>query len=227
MINISNLLEDSIDKSLNGITNYFSKKVESLTNGFVRSYTLSEAEKLTFINGIFIDRCYSISDTNPSSAPIHNLDNNSDIAETVKKETVTWTLKCKFTSADHKEKYEKLLNIREKSQLVTLMFNGQVVENLAITNISRNIENVFYTEFNITLSKLTFVNISVIPSPKAEKIVKPVTQVNTGKETSEKVGSYIPEKPIDKKANLKLIYPYSDTGSKNLDFYKNNFLGVK
>ena len=40
MINISNLLEDSIDKSLNGITNYFSKKVESLTNGFVRSYTL-------------------------------------------------------------------------------------------------------------------------------------------------------------------------------------------
>lgn len=29
MINISNLLEDSIDKSLNGITNYFSKKLKA------------------------------------------------------------------------------------------------------------------------------------------------------------------------------------------------------
>ena len=200
MINLSDIFEETVDKTLNGISNYFVKKAENITNGFVRSFTLSEQEKLTFINDIFIDRCYSISDSNPSSTPVHNLDNNSDIAETVKKEPTTWELSCRFNTVDHKEKYQKLLNLREKPQLITLMFNGTVIENLVIMDISRTITNVFYTEFTISLSKLTFVNVSVIPAPKAQKIVKNITQTNTGKEPTEKIVTeeYVPRAKKDK-----------------------------
>lgn len=225
MINISGILEETIDKPLNGITNYFSNKAESLTNGFVRSFTLSNQEKLTFINDILIDRCYSISDTNPSSAPMHNLDNGTDIAETVRKEPTTWSLECKFTSIDHKEKYEKLLDIRENSQLITLMFNGQVIENLAITNISRDISNVFYTDFTITLSKLTFVNVSIIPSPNSEKIVRPVKEARTGKEPSGKVGPWA--RNNNEKAITKLIDPYGLYAGKGADNFILSQMGVK
>lgn len=222
MINISDLLEQGIDKPLNGITDYFSKKTENLTNGFVRSFTLSNEEKMTFINDIYVDRCYSISDKNPCSAPMHNLDNNSVIAETVKKEPTNWNLQCKFTSADHKEKYEKLLNLRETSTLVTLMFNGKVIENLAILDISRTINNVFYTEFTLSLSKLTFVKVSVIPSPVAEKIVSENKTVNTGKEPTEK------EVSSPNKENLiKVIDPLGMWAGKGADTYIMNEIGGK
>lgn len=187
MINLSNIFEEKIDKTLDGITSYFSKKAESLTNGFVRSFSLSPSEKLTFINDIFIDRCYSINDVNSSTAPTHNLDNNSIIAETVIKEPVGWTLNCKFTSQDHKEKFEKLLEIQNNVQLVTLLFNGRIIENLVIINIGRTINNVHYTEFTISLVKLNFVTIQTIPAPKMKKVVSKSKSTVAGKRETSKV----------------------------------------
>lgn len=181
MINISDLLTGKIDSIFNGISNYILEKAENLTNGFVRNFNFSNEEKLTFINDVRIDLCFSIGDNNPRSTPSHNLDNGAIIAETIKKEPTTWTLNCKLTSIDHKEKYEKLLEMT----YATLMFRGEIKENLAITNINRNITNAHYTDFTITLSKLNTVNVSTIPAPSFKKITSKVTKnVASKKETN-------------------------------------------
>lgn len=219
MINLSDIFEESVDKTLNGITDYFSKKAENLTNGFVRSFTLSNQEKLTFINDIFVDRCYSISENNSSSAPLHNLDNGAVIAETLKKEPTSYTLNCKFTSIDHEEKYNKLLEIRENGQLITLMYKGKVIENLALLNITRNITNVFYTDFTINLSKLTFVNVSVIPAPKMKKVVSQETTVNVGKEET--------KSSINSENALKIVDPLGMWVNKGADQLIMEQIGVK
>lgn len=197
MINLSDLLTGKIDSTLNGITDYIKKRAESVTNGFVRAYSLSNEEKMTFINDVYIDLCFSIGDTNNNTTPTHNLDNGVIIAETVKKEPTIWTLDCKLTSIDHKEKYEKLL----KMDLVTLMFRGEVKENLVVMSINRKITNAYYTDFTITLAKLNFVTIQTIPAPSFKKVTsKPVQTIASKKETTKT----LPVKTTDVSA------PYSD-----------------
>lgn len=180
MINLSELLTGKVDETLNGISNYIQARAESLTSGFVRNFTFSNEEKMTFINDVYIDLCFGISDNNNKTTPTHNLDNGVIIAETVKKEPTIWTLDCKLTSSDHREKYEKLL----KMDLVTLMFRGEVKENLVVTSINRKITNAHYTDFTINLAKLNFVTIQTIPAPDFKKITsKPVQSVAEKKET--------------------------------------------
>lgn len=178
MINLSKLLTGQSDKTLSGITSYIGKKAESLTNGFIRNFTLSSEEKMTFLNDIYVDLCFGISDTNTAVTPTHNLDNNSIIAETVRKEPTVWQLECKFTGIDHREKYDKLISYMENAELITLLFRGEVKENLVIMSINRKISNVHYTDFTITLAKLNFVKIATIPAPTFKKITsKPKTNV--------------------------------------------------
>lgn len=178
MINLSKLLTGQVDKTLTGITNYVNQKAENLTNGFVRNFILSNEEKMTFLNDVYIDLCFGISDANNAVTPTHNLDNNSIIAETIRKEPTVWQLECKLTSIDHREKYDKLISFMENAELVTLMFRGEVKENLVVMSINRKISNVHYTDFTITLAKLNFVKIATIPAPTFKKITsKPKTSV--------------------------------------------------
>lgn len=201
MINLSKLLTGQVDKTLNGITNYMSKKSENLANGFARTFTLSNEDKMTFLNDVYVDLCFGISDTNSAVTPTHNLDNNSIIAESIKKEPTVWQLECKLTSIDHKEKYNRLLSFMENAELVTLMFRGEVKENLAIMSINRKISNVHYTDFTITLAKLNFVKIAAIPAPSFKKVTsKPKTTVASKVETKKvspfKPAPIISDKPI-------------------------------
>lgn len=181
MINLSEMLTGKADSTLNGINNYIQSRAESLTKGFVRNFTFSNEEKLTFINDIHIDLCFSIGDNNPRSIPSHNLDNGLITAETVIKEPTVWTLNCKLVSSDHREKYEKLLEMT----YATLMFRGEVKENLAITSINRNRTNAHYTDFTIALTKINSVQIKTIPAPSFKKVTsKTVETVAEKKETT-------------------------------------------
>lgn len=210
MINLSELLTGKIDSTLNGITNYISKKAESLTRGFVRSFTLSNEEKMTFINDVYVDLCFNIGDSNPWSAPTHNLDNNSIIAETVTKKPTIWSLECQFTSPDHAEKYEKLLKMADSGDPVVLLFGGKVIENLIIMSINRNITNIHYTSFTITLTKLKFVKIATIPAPEFKKIVaNPVKTVSGKAETTKMI-------PYDAYGNR--VGPVAFTDKEKRDF---------
>lgn len=186
MIKLSELLTSKVDSTLNGITDYVKKKAESLTNGFVRAYSLSNEEKMTFINDVYIDLCFAISDSNNNVTPTHNVDDGSVITETVKKQPTTWTLECKLTSSDHKEKYEKLLNM----DLVTLMFRGEVKENLVIMSINRKITNAYYTDFTITLAKLNFVKVATIPAPSFKKITQKVVSSVASKKSTDKTSPF-------------------------------------
>lgn len=204
MINLSDLLTGKIDSTFNGITNYIAERAQSLTNGFVRNFSFSNEEKLTFINDVYIDLCFSIGDNNPRSTPQHNLDNGAIIAETITKEPTIWTLECKLTSIDHKEKYEKLLNMK----FATLMFRGEIKENLAIVNINRKISNAHYTDFTITLSKLNVVNIATIPAPSFKKITSKVTKTTTSKKETDKIS---PFKVGQKVGDLTVVPTVSET----------------
>lgn len=186
MINLSDALTGKFDSTLNGITDYISKKAENLTRGFVRSFTLSTEEKMTFINDVYIDLCFNISDSNPWNAPTHNLDNNSIIAETVMKKPTIWSLECQFTSPDHAEKYDRLLKLADSGNPVTLLFGGKVIENLIIMSINRNITKIHYTSFTITLTKLNFVKIATIPAPEFKKIVAAPVKTISGKAETQK-----------------------------------------
>lgn len=217
MINLSELLTGKIDSTLNGITDYISKKAESLTNGFVRSFTLSNEEKMTFINDVYIDLCFSIGDRHNVTTPTHSLDNNTIIAETIKKEPTIWNLECKFTSANHVEKYEKLLKMIENGDLITLLYSGKVVENLIIMSLNRNTTNIHYTDFSITLVKLNLVNIATIPAPDFKKVVSKPVETVTGKEETTKIISdtYGDRKsPVeftdeDKKDFINMVNPFA------------------
>lgn len=186
MINLSELLVGKTDETLNGISNYIKSKANNLAQGFARNFSFSNEEKMTFINDVHIDLCFNISDNNTNSTPTHNLDNGVIISETIKKQPTIWTLDCKLTSYDHKEKYEKLL----KMNLVTLMFAGEVKENLVIMSINRKITNTYYTDFTITLAKLNFVQIKTIPAPSFKKITAKTVETITGKKETDKVSPF-------------------------------------
>lgn len=211
MINLSNLLTGKLDKTLNGISSYVMNKAENLTSGFVRNFTLSNDQKLTFINDVYINLCFNLGDKNNTSVPTHNLDNNSIIAETVRKEPTIWSLECKLTSINHVEEYEKLLKMMENGELITLLFGGRVVENLIITNINRNITNIHYTDFSITLSKLKFVKVSLIPAPTFKKVTSKPVENNTGKlETERNIKDLKPDDidGIAGAAPIKVVNPF-------------------
>ena len=213
MISISDILNDATDKVLKGIDDFFKDKSESVEKGFTRSYEILPTDKITLFNDILIERCYTVKNDWNSSTPSHNLDNGAVIAETTVKEPVPWAFNCKLTSQDHKEKFKRIIEFRETSQLVTVMFNGEVVENLAIMNISRTIKNVFYTEFTITFKKLTFVEVKTIPAPKMKKIVSEPKKTAAGKEVTKKELPKAPPqlgpvKPQDPNL-LNMINPYS------------------
>lgn len=187
MFNISDMFNSLVDDTLNGITDFFAAKSQSVLKGFTRSYNLSTNQKMTFLNDLFVDRCYGVTEDYTSSAPLHNLDDGSLIAETVIKEPNSFNLSCKFTTQDHAEKFKKLLKYRENSKLLTVMYGGNVYENLAILNITKTVNNIHYTEFTISLRKLTFVKVMTIPAPETKKIVSEPSSSVAGKESTEKM----------------------------------------
>lgn len=169
MFNLSGVTS-LIDRPLEGLTSYFSSKANSLVSGFTRTYSLSQNQKITLISDIFINRCYQIGSSYSSEAPSHNLDDGSVVAETLVNGQDEWSMKCKLTSRNHKEEFEKLLKYKEQGELVSLTFGGNSITHLAILNINRNIDNILYTDFTITLKKLKFVKIATIPSPEMKKV---------------------------------------------------------
>ncbi|MEG2347284.1 MAG: hypothetical protein RSB50_06340 [Cetobacterium sp.] len=187
MFNISDTFNSIVDSTLNGISDFFTAKSQSILKGFTRTYTLSPNQKMTFLNDLFVDRCYGVTEDYTSSAPLHNLDDGSIVAETIINEPNSFNLSCKFTSQDHAEKFKKLLKYRESKKLITVMYGGNVYENLAILNISKNVTNIHYTEFAISLRKLTFVKVMTIPAPETKKIVSKPTSSVAGKENTDKI----------------------------------------
>lgn len=203
MIDFKNALSSTVDKTLNGIVNYAESKADALMTSVMRPYSLSESDKMTFINDIYINLCFNISDSNTTKVPTHNLENGATIAETVTPDPVIWQLKCKLTTLDHMDNYNVLVETMKVGELVTLMFAGQTYEDLAITSINREITNAYYTEFTITLAKLNFIEVATIPAPEMKKITSKKVETVAAKEQTDKI---LPSE----KSDLESDVPYSE-----------------
>lgn len=212
MFNLSGVT-NLIDKPLEGLTSYFTSKASSLVSGFTRSYSLSTTDKITLISDIYINRCYQISSSYNAEAPSHNLDDGSVIAETLINGQDEWSMKCKLTSQNHKEQFEKLLKYKENGELVSLTFGGNTVTKLAIISIDRTIDNILYTDFTISFKKLKFVKVATIPAPEMKKVTSKPTENLAGKQdTTKKIPKINTETHVLDKYqpnnNLNIIDPY-------------------
>lgn len=222
MFNLSGIT-NLMDKPLEGLTSYFTSKANSLVSGFTRTYSLSPTEKITLISDIYINRCYQIGSSHNLEAPSHNIDNGTIMSETLIKGQDEWNMKCKLTSQNHRELYEKLLKYQENGY-VSLTFGGNTITNLAIMNIDRTIDNILYTDFTISFKKLKFVKVAMIPAPEMKKVIsKPSENLAGKKETSKVMKSKLSDSivsvgegrvpSIAEKVNLINPFPFGISGN--------------
>lgn len=195
---LDQILTGATNKLQQGITKYFDElkqkidikdKIESKL-GIIEPnprFVIEENRKISLISDIVIDRLMKVSLSYPSEVPEHNIEDGTDIAEQLINKNATLNLTCKFENEDHKEKFKSLLELRDKCQPISIMFDGDTYSNIGITEITREIETVLYTDFTISLKQLRFVKIKKIPSPPASKVVNNKRTVKSGKQKSEKV----------------------------------------
>lgn len=195
---LDKILTASENKLQQGITKYFDElkqkvnikdKIESKL-GIIEPnprFVIDENRKINLISDIVIDKLMKVSLNYTSEVPEHNIEDGTDIAEQLINKNATLNLTCKFENEDHKEKFKSLLELRDKCQPISIMFDGDTYSNIGITEITREIETVLYTDFTISLKQLRFVKLNKIPSPPASRVVNDKKISKAGKEKSDKI----------------------------------------
>lgn len=182
---LGGLFNDTIDNTLQGIQDYFTNRsalIQKASENFIPREIITEDRKITLIEGIYIDIATAVNSNYNSSTADHTLDSNSVISESRILTPETFSLNCKLTSIDHKEKYNKLLKLNaDTTKLITLMYDGEIITNLAITNITKNTTNVTYSSLNVSFKKYRFVTIATIPNPQMKKVVSKTKENKGGK----------------------------------------------
>lgn len=115
-----------------------------------------------------------ISDVNESyqnDVPVIPIDDGTQISDNISQNPLTLSFKVLLAGDIHKEIFEKILQMRDKRELVDL-YMIKLYKNLAITGIEVTIESLYYIEFTISFVQVQIANIQMIPSPSKE--AKPV-----------------------------------------------------
>ena len=115
-----------------------------------------------------------ISDVNESyqnDVPVIPIDDGTQISDNISQNPLTLSFKVLLAGDNHKEIFEKILQMRDKRELVDL-YMIKLYKNLAITGIEVTIESLYYIEFTISFVQVQIANIQMIPSPSKE--AKPV-----------------------------------------------------
>lgn len=184
---LGGLFNNSVDNTLQGIKDYLTNRADTINTNWKRE-EVSFERKITLIEGVNIDLAHSVNLNNNSTTADHTLDSNSVISEGRILSPATFSLECKLTGADHKERYNRLLKLNnDTSKLVSLMVDGEVISNLAITNISKQITNVTFSSLTISFKKYKFVKIAQIPAPAMKKIISKTNESKGGKLKTDKV----------------------------------------
>lgn len=223
VISLTDMLLEPIDPILKGIQDYAEEKKLSVlgvdvsdiiwTNQPVEPmepnprYIINPQTAITFINDIRIDRCYGINTDNSFKAVDHTTDNGFQFTEAKIRQKRPFSLTCRFSTEDHKEKMKRLNELAESDQPLTLFFNGEVYESLMVISISETINNVLYTQFTLNLREYQTVGVEKIPSPHAKKLVGEPKVKKTGKQSTIKTiysGPPTPEMTREQVVNANL-----------------------
>lgn len=168
MFSITNIMSkvssflNNVNSISNRIDNYLRKNLPILLGNI----------KLQLVSGI--------SESYSNDVPTIPIDDGTQIADNITQNPLELSFKVQIVGSNHKEIFEKVLELRNKRELVDL-YMIKLYKNMAITNIENTITSLYYTEFTISLVEVKIAHVSMIPSPspKAKASVRNTTKIKT------------------------------------------------
>lgn len=168
MFSITNIMSkvssflNNVNSISNRIDNYLRKTPQILLGNI----------KLQLVSGI--------SESYSNDVPTIPIDDGTQIADNITQNPLELSFKVQIVGSNHKEIFEKVLELRNKRELVDL-YMIKLYKDMAITNIENTITSLYYTEFTISLVEVKIAHVSMIPSPspKAKASVRNTTKIKT------------------------------------------------
>ena len=149
------------------ITNIMSKVSSFLNNVNSISNQIDKYIKKTppiLLGNIKLQLVSGISESYSNDVPTVPIDDGTQISDNITQNALELTFKVQIVGSNHKEIFEKVLELRNKRELVDL-YMIKLYKNMAITNIENTITSLYYTEFTISLVEVKIAHVSMIPSP--------------------------------------------------------------
>lgn len=165
------------------ITNIMSKVSSFLNNVNSISNQIDNYLRKTppiLLGNIKLQLVSGISESYSNDVPTIPIDDGTQIADNITQNPLELSFKVQIVGSNHKEIFEKVLELRNKRELVDL-YMIKLYKNMAITNIENTITSLYYTEFTISLVEVKIAHVSMIPSPspKAKASVRNKTKIKT------------------------------------------------
>ena len=165
------------------ITNLMSKVSSFLSSANSLSNQIDNRIKKTppiLLGNIQLQLVSDVSESYSNDVPTVPIDDGTQIADNITPNPLEMSFKVQIVGADHKEIFEKIIELRNKRELVDL-YMVKLYKNMAITSIENTITSLYYTEFTISLVEIKIAHISMIPAPskKAKPTVRKKTKIKT------------------------------------------------
>lgn len=165
------------------ITNLMSKVSSFLSSANSLSNQIDNHIKKTppiLLGNIQLQLVSDVSESYSNDVPTVPIDDGTQIADNITPNPLELSFKVQIIGANHKEIFEKVIELRNKRELVDL-YMIKLYKNMAITNIENTITSLYYTEFTISLVEVKIAHVSMIPSPspKAKASVRNKTKIKT------------------------------------------------
>lgn len=165
------------------ITNIMSKVSSFLNNVNSISNQIDKYIKKTppiLLGNIKLQLVSGISESYSNDVPTVPIDDGAQISDNITQNALELSFKVQIVGSNHKEIFEKVLELRNKRELVDL-YMIKLYKNMAITNIENTITSLYYTEFTISMLEVKIAHVSMIPSPspKAKASVRNKTKIKT------------------------------------------------
>lgn len=172
------------------ITNLMSKVSSFLSSANSLSNQIDNRIKKTppiLLGNIQLQLVSEVSESYSNDIPTVPIDDGTQIADNITPNPLELSFKVQIVGANHKEIFEKVIELRNKRELVDL-YMVKLYKNMAITSIENTITSLYYTEFTISLVEIKIAHISMIPAPskKAKPVVRKKTKIKTTATTKAK-----------------------------------------
>ena len=165
------------------ITNLMSKVSSFLSSANSLPNQIDNRIKKTppiLLGNIQLQLVSDVSESYSNDVPTVPIDDGTQIADNITPNPLELSFKVQIVGANHKEIFEKVIELRNKRELVDL-YMVKLYKNMAITSIENTITSLYYTEFTISLVEIKIAHISMIPAPskKAKPSVRKKTKIKT------------------------------------------------
>ncbi len=155
-------------KNLMGKANNFLNTINSINR---KTGNLLKKVPPIILGDINLELISDVNESYRNDVPVIPIDDGTQISDNISQNPLTLSFKVLLAGDNHKEIFEKILQMRDKRELVDL-YMIKLYKNLAITGIEVTIESLYYIEFTISFVQVQISNIQMIPSPSKE--AKPV-----------------------------------------------------